>query len=150
MGIRTKYRRKIIFGGRCFAWYIKEDDDLPNLVLHVLSEDKQFIVQYQLAQAPENLYITVLGKEFYGAMGTGGVWRRFRCPRWDNENGMVTPGTVRKLLEWCLTESDDIVEVDYLGFPVPLGGHCPSCGVDLRGMVAFNSNACHQCGYCYG
>jgi hypothetical protein len=75
MGIQTKYRRKIIFDGRCFVWYVKEDDDLLNLVLHVLSEDKQFIVQYPLAQAPENLYITVLGKEFHRAIGVGSDFR---------------------------------------------------------------------------
>jgi hypothetical protein len=121
MAIQTKYRRKITFDGRCFVWYVKEDDDSPNLILHVLSVDKQFIVQYQLSQPPENLYITVLGKEFRRATGTGGAWRRFRCPPWEHQNGIITPNRVRKLIEWCLTMSDDIVEVDYLGRAIPLG-----------------------------
>ncbi|MDB5386253.1 MAG: hypothetical protein JWM11_1899 [Planctomycetaceae bacterium] len=144
MGVRTKSRRQLTIGDRPYVWYVKEDEDSLDYILHVLSKDKQFIVHYRLAQPFERLYLTVLGREFGRVDGTGGVWRRFRCPRWEND--VVTPAVVRSLIEWCNTTSDETVEVDYSGRAVPVGGLCPSCGVDVRGMIPLDSNCCHRCG----
>lgn len=147
MAVRTKSRRKLTVADRQYVWYVKEDDDSLDHILHVLSEDKRFIVHYRLAQPHDRLYVTVLGKEFKRVTGTGGVWRRFRCPRWDNENGIVTSGGVRNLIEWCADTNDQTTEVDSAGRAVPLGGCCTECGVDVRGMIPLNSDSCHKCGH---
>lgn len=144
MGIRTKSRRQLTIDDRRYVWYVREDDDSLDHILHVLSKDKQFIVHYHLAQLDERRYLTVLGREFGRVGGTGGVWRRFRCPRWEND--VVTPAAVRSLIEWCNATSEETVEVDCSGHPVPIGGLCPSCGVDVRGMIQQDSNCCHKCG----
>ena len=146
MAVRKRSRRKLAVGDRQYVWYVKEDDDSPDHILHVLSDDKQFIVQYRLAQPPSRQYVTVLGKEFPRATGTGGVWRRFRCPRWDSETGIISSGGVRSLIDWCMETSEETVEVDSAGRAVPLGGCCTSCGVDVRGMIPLNIDSCHKCG----
>ncbi len=144
MGISTKNRRKLTIDDRCYVWYVIEDCDSSNYVLHVLSDDKQFIVHYHLKQHDDARHLTVLGAEFRRAIGTGGVWRRFRCPKWDVENDVVTPRNVRNLIDWCQS-SGDVIEVDYAGKALPLGGCCTCCGIDLRGMIP-GSDCCHKCG----
>jgi hypothetical protein len=48
MAVATKNRRKITVGDRRYVWYVAEDDEAAGKVLQVISEDKQFIVKYQL------------------------------------------------------------------------------------------------------
>jgi hypothetical protein len=146
MGISTKSRRKLIVDRRSYVWYVKEDEDSPDYVLHVLSDDKQFIIQFHLGQHDETCHLTVIGSDFKRVIGTGSSWRRFRCPEWRSENGAITPKNVRNLIEWCQSSSGLITEVDFNGKALPLGGYCTACGVHLGGMVPINSNCCHQCG----
>jgi hypothetical protein len=113
MGIRKKWRRRINVRGRLFIWYVCEDSDSPDLVLHVISEDKQFIVMYHLDQ-PGNPFLIVIGPEFTGVPNAGGIWRRFLCPRWESDS-KVTPATVRSLIEWCLSSDKSLQEVDWRG-----------------------------------
>ncbi len=40
MGVRKKWRRRINVRGRIFIWYVCEDCDSEDLVLHVISEGK--------------------------------------------------------------------------------------------------------------
>jgi hypothetical protein len=145
MGVRKQGRRKLRVGGRLYVWYVKPDADSPDNVLHVISDDKQFLVHYHLNQRTVARHIIVLGRDFERTPGNGGTWRRFRCPEWTSQDGVITPATVRKLIEWCCS-SEPIMEVDFSGQAVPLGGCCSACGVDLRGMVPVLSNCCHKCG----
>src|SRR5262245_32478599 len=48
MGTAKKGRRKLTISGRLFIWYVAQDDDSADLVLHVASDDKSFIVNYHL------------------------------------------------------------------------------------------------------
>ena len=146
MSVRTKKRRKLTIDDRLYVWYVIDDRDVPNYVLHVLSDDKKFIIHYHLQQPDDTRHLIVIGPDFRRVAGTGGVWRRFRCPEWDTENGVITPRTVRNLIDWCQS-SGSVTEVDYLGKAVPLGGGCTSCGVDLRGMLLMGSDCCHKCGW---
>ena len=44
MAVRSKGRRKITVNGRKYLWYVKVDRDSGEKVLHIISEDKKFIV----------------------------------------------------------------------------------------------------------
>src|SRR5947209_3185842 len=112
MAVRKKGRRRIEVCGRHFVWYVCEDPDSADTVLHVASEDKRFIVTYHLNQ-PDPPFLIVLGKEFPSVPGTGGVWRRFLCPAWEHES-VMTPGGVRRLIEWCLAPGrSEVIEVNW-------------------------------------
>jgi hypothetical protein len=111
--VRKKGRRRIDVNGRLFFWYVCDDPDAADMVLHVISEDKGFIVQYHLEQSGEPLLI-VLGHDFPGVPDAGGCWLRFRCPRRETSS-VVTPGGVRRLIEWCLSANKELIEVDWRG-----------------------------------
>jgi hypothetical protein len=72
MAITTKNRRKLVTNNRKFIWYVKDDPDSGDFVLHVVSEDKNFIVNYHLHQPESTRYLIILGKEFPGLPDAGG------------------------------------------------------------------------------
>lgn len=99
--IATKGRRKLIHDGRRFIWYVKEDDDSCDMILHVISDDKLFNIQYVLGQDEESCHVVVIGREFAGGE-TGGCWKRFLAPRFD-PHGVATPRSIARLIEWSLS-----------------------------------------------
>jgi hypothetical protein len=117
MAVATKNRRKITVGDRRYVWYVAEDDEAAGKVLQVISEDKQFIVKYQLDQPRGDEYIVILGRLFAGA-STGGPWRRFLCPRFGAST--VTSRNVRQLIEWCLDERLKRQEIEWRSQPIRL------------------------------
>jgi len=111
MAISKQGRRRLEVEGRFYVWYVGEDDDSADLILHVMAVDKRLMVRYHLNQ-PVEPFLTVIGREFAGLADVGGCWRRFRCPRWA-ASGTVGPGEVRRLIEWCSSPDQPLVEVDY-------------------------------------
>ena len=109
MAVSTKGRRKITVGGRPYVWFVSDNDEAW-WVLTVISSDKKFLAKYALHQNEGEEYAVILGKQFAGAE-TGGSWRRFLCPRFATE--AVTPGDVRRLIEWCLDERLPRQEIDW-------------------------------------
>lgn len=114
MGVATKGRRKIDVNGRRFVWYVCEDEDSADLVLHVASQDKRLLVRYHLGQPEGGRVVLVVGPEFGGVPDAGGCHRRFLCPQWEDD-GRVTPAAVRRLVLWCQSDGEDRVERDWMG-----------------------------------
>jgi hypothetical protein len=114
MAIRKKHRRKLTLNNRQFVWYVSDDYDSADMVLHVVSEDKKFIVNYHLEQPDSHRFLIVLGKEFPGFSDAGGRWIRVKCPKWEVDS-IVTPSAVRHLIEWCLFEERELVRVNWKG-----------------------------------
>lgn len=115
MAVRTKGRRKFEVDGRPYVWFVGDDDDSADKILHVISHDKRLIVHYHLGQEdPERRFAIALGQEFGGVV-MNGIWRRFLCPRWESDEGKVTPRDVRRLILWSLSEQEPRVEVDWRG-----------------------------------
>ena len=118
MAVKTKGRRKIVVADRPFVWYVGDDRDSNDHILHVVSHDKAFSVNYHLEQPEQIRHLAVVGREFPGLADAGRCWKRVLCPRFE-EGGAVTPSGVRRLIEWCLTAERELVEVDYRGQPLP-------------------------------
>lgn len=112
MPARRKNRRKLRFDQRDFLWYVRDDRDSAAKVLHVLSDDKQFIVTYELGQSGSSRppFVVVVGREFPGLPAAGGPWIRVRCPTWSDDHRM-DGAFVRRLIEWCLDPSKPLVRL---------------------------------------
>lgn len=117
MAIAKKGKRLLIREGRSFYWYMKETEDWMHAYvgpqLHILSEDKHFLISYQPGQQTKNPFLIVKGEEFNGIEVCGGVWKRVKVPNWDDTT--ITPGFVRRLIDWCFAEKHQLVIVNYLG-----------------------------------
>ncbi|MBU2714193.1 hypothetical protein [Zooshikella harenae] len=118
MAISKKNRRTLIHKGIKYLWWIIDEFDPytgDSLLVTVASEDKKFIVKYYINQAHNGRrFLTVIGPEFSCDTITGGVWKRFACPKFEEER-IFKPKSVVKLIDWCLDPKLDKVEVDYLG-----------------------------------
>ena len=118
MAVKQKGRRKLQVEGQQFLWEVRADDEFfappgPTWLVALYAEDRSFIVHYHLGQPEETRHITL----FVGRCGdvvASGTWRRFRCSAWESPNGSITPGALRKIIEWCLAPGHR-VEVDYMG-----------------------------------
>lgn len=114
MAVRKKKRRKITVNKRSFTWWVSEDQDSPDIVLRIFSDDKKFIISYQLNQPEAQPFLIVLGKEFPGLVNAGSGWTRVRCPKWESDS-VVTPATVRQVIKWCLYEERSLIQVNWKG-----------------------------------
>jgi hypothetical protein len=114
MAVRTKSRRKITVDQRPFVWHIAQDDDSADMVLHVISADKKFIVNYHLNQPEQTRFLIILGSEFPGLPDAGGCWLRILSPEWE-QNSIISPGSVHRLIDWCLNQERELIRVDYKG-----------------------------------
>lgn len=112
MPARRKNRRKLTLRERDFLWYVRDDPDSAAKVLHVLSDDKRFVVTYELGQGKSSRppLVIVVGREFPGLPSAGGSWIRVRCPTW-SEDHRIDGTFVRRLIEWCFDASKPLVRV---------------------------------------
>ena len=117
MGISTKGKRKITVFGQRYIWFVDGESDYSygshSIVVQVVSCDRKFIASYQLMQPDNARFVIIKGNEFSG-VETGHSWKRFLCPKWES-NFIVTPKVVRSLIEWCLDENKQLIEVVWKG-----------------------------------
>lgn len=112
MASNKKRRRKITVNKRPFFWWVS--DDSADKILRVYSEDKKFIVSYQLEQPEAQCFLIVLGKEFPGLADAGSGWMRVKCPKWENDSP-ITPAIVRQVIKWCLFTERPLIQLNWKG-----------------------------------
>jgi hypothetical protein len=113
-----KSKRKIVRQGKVFYWYVNSDyDDEGRIKAHILSEDKKFIVAYEIGQVSKHKkspFLVVMGKEFVGFSGDRMGYIRVQTPPiWDDLS--ATPSFVGKIIDWCYSEKKEIVLVNWKG-----------------------------------
>ena len=114
MGMSTKGRRKLNVNGRNFVWFVCDDNYSADLVLHVSSHDKQFLVHYHLGQAEDRRVVTVIGKEFSGVFNAGQRHRHVLSPQWEQQ-GRISPAAVRRMISGVLCPTERRVERLFTG-----------------------------------
>lgn len=116
MEVKTKYRRKIVRLDKVFYWNVRLDDDTGRMKLHIISEDKRFVVSYEVGQANKwnkKPFIVVMGKEFEGLSNPYTGYRRLLTPVWEDER--ITPQLVGKIIDWCYSPEKEIISVNWKG-----------------------------------
>lgn len=117
MGVSKKGKRKLVYHGKDYYWYMKLTDDWDYAYnkpqLHIISDDKKLLISYQPSQRNDNPFLIVKGENIAGLNEPTGSWRRVKVPRWKDDE--ITPGFVSELLDWCFDESKKKMLVNYLG-----------------------------------
>ncbi|WP_256337953.1 hypothetical protein [Paenibacillus sp. 276b] len=111
MGVRKKYKRKIVRSNRLFYWYVEPDiDDEGIIKLHIVSEDKKLIVTYEVGQhSVKNKppHIVIIGEEFEGWTTEYIGYRRVLTPKWSDE--IIMPKLIGEIIDWCLLIDKEII-----------------------------------------
>jgi len=117
MGVRKKYKRKIIRSNRLFFWYVEPDiDDEGIIKLHIVSDNKKFLITYEVGQHSiknKTPLIVIIGEEFEGWTEEYIGYRRVLPPKWND--GIVTPKLIGEIIDWCLLEGKEIKIVNWKG-----------------------------------
>lgn len=117
MGVRKKYKRKIVRSNRLFYWYVEPDiDDEGIIKLHIVSEDKKLIVTYEVGQHSNKNkppFIVIIGEEFEGWTTEYIGYRRVLTPKWSDE--IITPKLIGEIIDWCLLKDKEINIVNWKG-----------------------------------
>lgn len=92
-----------------YIWYVKEDYDSPYYILHIASDDKNFVLSCPIRT--NITYIISKGKIFQGTK-TNGRWNRYLLPFKTPE--IITPIFVETIILWATKESNAI-KVQYDG-----------------------------------
>ena len=101
MSARSKGRRKLSINGDIYYWYVHDET-----ILRVYSEDKKFIVHYELLG--ENPLIVVHGKVFNAVTDKKRpIW--IAPPKFESSFG---PQFVKELIFWASKEQEN-TEVNY-------------------------------------
>lgn len=116
MGVSKKNKRKLIYNKKVFYWRVQQDDeDFGYNNLLIVSEDKRFVVSYRVCQSKQQRdpFIVIQGSEFEGLKASEKGWKRVLTPKWEDE--IITPGLVKKIIEWCLSQKNELIYVDWQG-----------------------------------
>lgn len=117
MAVSKKGKRKLVYKGRDYYWYMKFTDDwtaaYPGPQLHIISDDKKFIVSYQPQQQNGHPFMIIKKDNIVGLNDKSKGWRRVKVPHWQDDE--ITPGFVSNLLDWCYDEKKKMQQVNYLG-----------------------------------
>ncbi|WP_020616418.1 hypothetical protein [Paenibacillus daejeonensis] len=117
MGVSSKGRREISHRNRLYYWYVEPDyDDEGIIKVHIISEDKKFIVSYEVGQYSvknQSPYIVIIGQEFEGLPKNYTGYRRVLTPNWID--AIITPKLVSEIIDWCLLKEKDIKVVNWKG-----------------------------------
>ena len=50
MAVSAKGKRRLTFEGKLYYWYVAEDRDSADYLLHIVSEDKKLVLEYRVDQ----------------------------------------------------------------------------------------------------
>lgn len=97
MSVRTTGRRKLVYKGKDYVWYVKADDDFcGRRVLHIIAQDKTLILACPLeAEVP---HLISKGRVFQGTSQTG-IWHHYKLPQ--ALPNPITPKVVAGIIEWA-------------------------------------------------
>lgn len=117
MAIAGKNRRKITISDQHYIWFVRDDGEYSGIgsiaTLHVIANDKNLVVAYPIHQIGAHNLIALKTLKVGEHTIADGICRHVECPGWEADKP-ITPGIVRKLIQWCLQDKEH-VDVNYLG-----------------------------------
>lgn len=101
MGIAKKGKRKILYQGKEYLWWVREDEDcLDAPWLTIASPDRSLVLSYRVEGG--DFFVVSKGKIFQGEE-TSGKWEYYWYPFEKRTPPLViTPGFVRELIAWAV------------------------------------------------
>lgn len=114
MGISKKNRRKFVYNGTNFFWWIHDhlcDVHGNQLGINIATEDKKFLIRYfAYPFDPNESYILVIGENFPGMKSKKGHSIEMSCPFFSTvvKNKSVTPKAIEEILQWCFNGDEKI------------------------------------------
>ncbi len=118
MVAETKRRRRIIVDEDVYLWHIQKSSDPGGPIywyyqVRIITEDRGGNIIYPLLSKGESPFVVLYGKRFEHLLDSTGQSILFRCPRFERDDGAITPQSVKDLIQWCLSDGEPRIWVDW-------------------------------------
>lgn len=103
MAVSKKQKRNITVDGKTYLWWVFDEVDqteFDGAQIKLISEDQSHYLKYGLDQEDDNRRVVV------GLHNNVGLVQ-LECPKFEDEQGIITPSGIRKLIEWCRVRPDE-------------------------------------------
>lgn len=111
MAVSRKARRTIAVNGQHYIWFVRDDIEYSGIgsiaTLHIIAGDKNLVVAYPIHQIGAHNLIALQTLKVGEHIIADGIARHVECPGWEADKP-ITPGIVRKIIKWCLTDREHI------------------------------------------
>lgn len=102
MAINRKGKRKITVNSKEYLWWVYDEQDqtaFDGAQIKIVAADQTMYFHYGLQQLEEDRYVVMALHHDAGLIS-------LRCPKFENENSIITPAGINKLINWCKQEPD--------------------------------------------
>lgn len=110
MAISTKGKRKITVNEKKYFWWIFDEFDqteFDGLQIKIISENQNGYIKYGLQQFDNNnRYVSIGLKNHKYKIHT-------LSPKFEDENGIIKPSNIEKLIKWSLSENEKTISHCY-------------------------------------
>lgn len=100
MGINRKGKRKITVNSKEYLWWVYHEQDQSSFdgdQIKIVAADQAMYFHYGLQQFEGDRYVLMALHHEAGSIS-------LPCPKFENENGIITPAGISKLINWCKQE----------------------------------------------
>lgn len=103
MPISKKQKRTITVDGKTYLWWVFDEVDqteFDGMQIKLIAEDQSHYLKYGLEQSDDNRRVVI-------GLQNAGVLIQLECPKFEDEQGIITPSGIRELIEWCRVRPDE-------------------------------------------
>ncbi len=103
MAISKKGKRKISVNSRQYLWWVYDEysqADFNGNQIEIVAVNQAGYFKYGLEQEAEKRYVVItLRHQAYKV--------HVKCPQFEDDNGIIKPSGIARLIKWCFMESTD-------------------------------------------
>ncbi len=102
MAISKKGKRKITVNSENYLWWIFNENDqteFDGVQIKIVAENQSGYFKYGLEQIDEQRYISI-------GLNQNKFKVHILCPKFENDDGIITPSGIGNLIRWSLSESE--------------------------------------------
>ncbi len=101
MAISKKNKNRVVVEGKEYLWWVFDEHDqgvFCGIQVKIVCSDQTHYVQYGLQQDADDLKVVVVLRNETNAVC-------FECPRFENEDGIITKTGIARMVMWCKNET---------------------------------------------
>ena len=97
MSINTRGKRKLLLDNQKYYWYVLDEwgrTEFDGVQIRIIPLNQSFLISYGIKQIESKRYLFICLKN-------DGSRLRLYCPKFENENDIMTNHGIKNILLWC-------------------------------------------------
>lgn len=97
MAINSSRKRKVTLNNQKYFWFILDkwgQTEFDGIQLRIIPSNQSFYLSYGIGQAEEKRFLSLRFQK-------NGTHLRLYCPKFENENDIVTNLNIKHIILWC-------------------------------------------------